>query len=84
MPLVIITGGPGLGKTTLLRKFELLGRRTVPESARAVVADRPARGRKMVNFYRALGYELQEVSVIAADPRARHVLRVLARSDASR
>jgi predicted ATPase len=180
MPFIIITGGPGAGKTTLLREIERLGYRTVAESARAVIADRVARGlsprpepaafaleilrrdvekydqasqtsdwvffdraipealamvqatgamtpeqakelrdryrfhrqvfvlppwqaiyrqdaerdqtfddavvvhRELVNFYRALGYELQEVPALAADQRARHVLSVIARSAASR
>jgi predicted ATPase len=44
MPHIAITGGPGVGKTTLLRELANLGYRTVPESARAVIAERRAKG----------------------------------------
>lgn len=44
MPCVVITGRPGAGKTTLLQDLARLGHRTVPESARAVIAQRMAQG----------------------------------------
>ena len=44
MPRFVITGGPGAGKTTLLAKLSALGYATVEESARAVIAERLARG----------------------------------------
>ena len=44
MPNVVITGGPGAGKTTLLAEFTRLGFETVAESARAIIAERKARG----------------------------------------
>lgn len=44
MPCVVITGGPGSGKTTLLGELARLGCRTVPESARAIIAERLAAG----------------------------------------
>jgi predicted ATPase len=44
MPPVIITGGPGAGKTTLLGELAAMGYTTVEESARAVIAERLARG----------------------------------------
>ena len=44
MPHVIVTGGPGAGKTTLLAELAALGYSTVEESARAVIAERLARG----------------------------------------
>jgi predicted ATPase len=44
MPRVIITGAPGVGKTTLLSALANLGYATVPESARAVIVERRARG----------------------------------------
>jgi predicted ATPase len=44
MPRVIITGGPGAGKTALLRQLASLGFATVEESARAVIAERLAIG----------------------------------------
>jgi predicted ATPase len=40
----ILTGGPGAGKTTLLEALSRCGFATVPESARAVIAGRLARG----------------------------------------
>jgi predicted ATPase len=44
MPHVILTGGPGAGKTTLLAELATMGYATVDESARAVIAERLARG----------------------------------------
>lgn len=44
MPGVVITGAPGSGKTTLLGELARLGHATVPESARAVIAQRRAAG----------------------------------------
>jgi predicted ATPase len=44
MPHVIVTGGPGAGKTTLLAALADLGYITVEESARAIIAERLARG----------------------------------------
>jgi predicted ATPase len=44
MPPVIITGGPGAGKTTLLAELAARGYATVDESARAIIAERRARG----------------------------------------
>jgi predicted ATPase len=44
MPSVVFTGGPGAGKTTLLRELARRGYRTVEESARAIIAERLARG----------------------------------------
>jgi predicted ATPase len=44
MPRVIITGGPGAGKTTLLAELAARGYTTVEESARAIIAERLARG----------------------------------------
>ena len=44
MPHVIVTGGPGAGKTTLLAELLARGYATVDESARAIIAERLARG----------------------------------------
>jgi len=44
MPRVVITGGPGVGKTTLLVELGARGYATVPESARAIIAERRASG----------------------------------------
>src|SRR5262245_58325718 len=44
MPRVLITGGPGVGKTTLLGELGARGYATVAESARAIISERLARG----------------------------------------
>jgi len=44
MPHVIVTGGPGVGKTTLLAELATMGYATVAESARAIIAERLASG----------------------------------------
>ena len=44
MPCVVITGGPGVGKTTLLAELRTRGYATAPESARAVIAERRSQG----------------------------------------
>ena len=44
MPCVVITGAPGAGKTTLLAELGSRGYRTVPESARTIIAERRAAG----------------------------------------
>src|SRR5215831_12079704 len=44
MPCVVLTGGPGVGKTTLLTRLASLGYATVGESARAIIAERLASG----------------------------------------
>jgi predicted ATPase len=44
MPCIVITGGPGVGKTTLLAELSVRGYTTVAESARAIIAERRARG----------------------------------------
>ena len=46
MPRVIVTGGPGTGKTTLLAELAAMGYTTVEESARAIIAERLARGER--------------------------------------
>ena len=40
----VFTGGPGVGKTTLLRHLEAQGERVEPESARAVIREQAAAG----------------------------------------
>lgn len=44
MTRVIVTGGPGVGKTTLPKKLEALGYATETESARALIRERLAAG----------------------------------------
>lgn len=40
----VLTGGPGVGKTSLIRHLEALGELVVEENARAVIRDETARG----------------------------------------
>jgi len=40
----VFTGGPGVGKTTLLRHLQSLGERVVEETARAVIREQVAAG----------------------------------------
>lgn len=44
MPPVVVTGGPGAGKTTVLAELAEMGYITVEDSARAIIAERLARG----------------------------------------
>ena len=44
MPGIVLTGGPGAGKTALLCELGRRGYTTVDESARAIIAERVARG----------------------------------------
>ena len=44
MPCVVLTGGPGVGKTLLLAELGARGYATVEESARAIIAERVASG----------------------------------------
>jgi predicted ATPase len=44
MPHVIVTGGPGAGKTALIAALAGMGYVTVEESARAIIAERLAGG----------------------------------------
>jgi predicted ATPase len=41
---IVITGGPGAGKTALIAALAAAGHATVAESARAIIAERRARG----------------------------------------
>jgi len=45
VPRVLVTGGPGVGKTTLLAELSAKGYITVAESARAIISERRSRGR---------------------------------------
>lgn len=58
MPHVILTGGPGAGKTTLLAELAAMGYATVDESARAVIAERLARGASPRPDARAFAQEI--------------------------
>jgi len=44
MPRVIVTGGPGAGKTTLISHLAAAGYATVHDSVRAIIAERLAHG----------------------------------------
>ncbi|MBZ0213764.1 MAG: AAA family ATPase [Nitrospirae bacterium] len=41
---VVVTGGPGVGKTTVLRELEAMGYAVVAESAREIIRERLAQG----------------------------------------
>ena len=58
MPHVIVTGGPGAGKTTLLTELASRGYATVDESARAIIAQRLARGESPRPDARAFAEEI--------------------------
>ena len=55
---VIVTGGPGAGKTTLLSALATMGYDTVDDSARAVIAERLARGASRRPDAAAFGREI--------------------------
>jgi predicted ATPase len=42
--LVVVTGGPGSGKTTLIQALAMSGLRTMPEAGRAIIQDQLAIG----------------------------------------
>ena len=44
MPHVVLTGGPGAGKTAVLGELAAMGYTTVEDTARAIIAERVARG----------------------------------------
>lgn len=44
MPIVVFTGGPGAGKTTVLAELARLGHATMPDAAREIIAERRRRG----------------------------------------
>ena len=44
----LFTGGPGVGKTTLIRHLESLGERVVEETHRGVIAEPVAAGARAV------------------------------------
>lgn len=44
MPLVVFTGGPGAGKTTVLAELARMGHATMPDAAREIIAERRRRG----------------------------------------
>ena len=44
MPHVVLTGGPGAGKTAVLAELASMGYTTVEDSARAIIAERLTRG----------------------------------------
>jgi predicted ATPase/putative methionine-R-sulfoxide reductase with GAF domain len=72
VPHVIVTGGPGAGKTTLLAELAAMGYRTVDDSARAIIADRRARGASPRPDPRAFAEEIlrQDIEKYLAQPRA--------------
>ena len=93
MPHVIISGGPGAGKTTLIAELAAMCYSTVSESARAIISERLAQGKsprpeplsfaqeilQLVSWYGSCGYVIHEVPRVPAPERARQVVRVLER-----
>jgi predicted ATPase len=74
MPRIIISGAPGVGKTTLLAELSRLGHTTVAESAREVIAERLAKGES----------PRPEPEVFAREVYRRDKLKCLAHAQAER
>jgi predicted ATPase len=58
MPRVIVTGGPGVGKTTMLHELAALGHAVIAESAREIIRERLEAGLSPRPAPRAFAAEL--------------------------
>jgi len=77
MPRVVITGGPGVGKTTLLAELGARGHATDTERDHAFAWVEHVH-KQLVQWYRSCGYALCEVPRSPAAARATFVLQALA------
>jgi predicted ATPase len=69
MSRIVFTGGPGVGKTTLLLELQARGHTIVGDSARTIIQDRRSRGLSL----RPSAYEFaQEVLRMDVENYARH------------
>jgi predicted ATPase len=70
----VFTGGPGVGKTTVLRHLQAAGERTVEENARAIIREQVAAGgsalpwRDAAAFFREMaGRDIAAFDALAAE-----------------
>jgi predicted ATPase len=71
MPHVVLTGGPGAGKTAVLAELAAMGYTTVEDSARAIIAERLARGASPRPDPAAFAHEIlrRDIDKYRAHPR---------------
>lgn len=65
----VFTGGPGAGKTALLRHLQDRGERVVEESARAVIRDAPAARGGEAFFRRIAARDITAFDALSEEPR---------------